>query len=120
MFILIMFILSPISKQVQWTLYSPYCVQSTELVCLFIYIGYLTLNIYYYYYVIYNKSKSETNIITHSVPQGSILGPIMFILYINDFSKTSDLLFSILFADDTSVFIECQSYTGVIETLNRN
>ena len=70
-------------------------------------------------YVMYNNSKSETKHITHGVPQGSILGPLLFILYMNDFSRASDLLFSILFADDTSVFSEGQSYTGVIETLNK-
>ena len=70
-------------------------------------------------YIMYNNSKSETTHITHGVPQGSILGPLLFILYINDFSRASDLLFSILFADDTSLFIEGQSYRGVIETLNK-
>ena len=47
------------------------------------------------------------------------MGPLLFLLYITDFSRASDLLFSILFADDTSVFIEGQSYTGVIETLTK-
>ena len=32
--------------------------------------------------------------------------PLLFIIYLKDFSRSSDLLFSILFADDTSVFIE--------------
>ena len=48
--------------------------------------------------------KSKTEIITHGVPQRSILGPLLLIIYMNDFSRSSELLFSIVFADDTSVF----------------
>ena len=57
-------------------------------------------------FVSYNDVPSETKQITHGVPQGSIVGPLLFILYLNEFSQASDLLFSILFADDTSVLIE--------------
>ena len=39
------------------------------------------------------------------VPQGSILGPLLFILYVNDICNVSEQLKLILFADDTSVFM---------------
>ena len=38
---------------------------------------------------------------------------------INDFSKQSDLLFSMLFADDTSLFIEGTAYSSMINDMNR-
>ena len=49
------------------------------------------------------------------MPQGSILDLLLFILYINDISKTYDLLF----ADDTCVFIEGTVYGGIIKAMNR-
>ena len=52
-------------------------------------------------YVCYNNSNSEFKEIKCGVPQGSILGPLLFILYINDMCDVSKLLHIILFADDT-------------------
>ena len=70
-------------------------------------------------FVEYDNVKSKTENITHGVPQGSILGPLLFIIYMNDFSRSSELLFSILFADDTSVFIEGTSFQDISNILNK-
>ena len=52
----------------------------------------------------YNNSNSEFKGIKCGVPQGSILGPLLFILYLNDMCDVSKLLHIILFADDTNFF----------------
>ena len=57
-----------------------------------------------YQYVTINGTNSDYMNVLCGVPQGSILGPILFILYIKDMCNVSTLLKPILFADDTNLF----------------
>ena len=49
--------------------------------------------------------KSDTLRIQFGVPQGSILGPLLFLLYMNDISNSSHLGSFVTFADDTNIFV---------------
>ena len=69
-------------------------------------------------YVLFNGEKSDIRDVTYGVLQGSILGPLLFILYINDFSGVSDKLFGVLFADDTNIFLSGKDIQNLINTLH--
>ena len=57
-------------------------------------------------YVQFNNSSSHYSLCNIGVPQGSILGPLLFMLYINDVYKSSQKFDFILFADDTTVLLQ--------------
>ena len=68
--------------------------------------------------VSFQNVLSQEEFITCGVPQGSILGPLLFLLYINDLPNVSDTLLAILFADDTNVFVTGQNIKELEQSLN--
>ena len=66
------------------------------------------------YVSIEGKTSSHKDI-KHGVPQGSILGPLLFILYINDFPNISNKVKFILYADDANIIITADTEAEVIE-----
>jgi hypothetical protein len=69
-------------------------------------------------YVLFNGVQSSKKIITHGVPQGSVLGPLLFLLYINDITCCSKLLHFILFADDTNILCYNQCLSTLLNIVN--
>ena len=69
-------------------------------------------------YVVYDSKQSKTQTVQCGVPQGSIFDPLLFIIYMNDICNASELLFSILYADDTSVQISGNDITYLVSSMN--
>ena len=69
-------------------------------------------------YALINNYKSDPLPISCGVPQGSILGPLLFLIYINDLPNFSNQLTSILFADDSNLFTDSKNLLELQNKIN--
>ena len=71
-------------------------------------------------FVQYKDTKSSTHTIPCGVPQGSVLGPLLFIIYTNDLPNCLTHSKNILFADDTTVYLNSQNIPDMYIKLNND
>ena len=71
-------------------------------------------------FVQYKDTKSSTHTIPCGVPQGSVLGPLLFIIYTNDLPNCITHSKTILFADDTTVYLNSQNIPDMYIQINND
>ena len=71
-------------------------------------------------YVYYNGKKSKILNVTCGVPQGSILGPLLFLIYMNDLPHCLTNSKAILFADDTTLYASADNIPYLYDLINHD
>ena len=69
-------------------------------------------------YVQYDGFESEKGPLSCGFPQGSVLGPLFFLIYVNDMVKACPQLQLVLFADDTNIFAQGKDIAGLYAQVN--
>ena len=69
-------------------------------------------------FVSVNGVSSEVLDVECGVPQGSVLGPLLFLIFINDLPEVSKKLKFYLFADDTNIYFESENMNVIEKTVN--